>query len=36
MTECELNANFYMHCRLWRGEECGLLGKMIAKRRAKA
>lgn len=19
---CELNANFYMHCRLWRGEEC--------------
>lgn len=19
---CEVNANFYMHCRLWRGEEC--------------
>lgn len=19
---CELNANIYMHCRLWRGEEC--------------
>ena len=19
---CELNENFYMHCRLWRGEEC--------------
>lgn len=19
---CELNVNFYMHCRLWRGEEC--------------
>lgn len=19
---CELNANLYMHCRLWRGEEC--------------
>lgn len=19
---CELNGNFYMHCRLWRGEEC--------------
>lgn len=19
---CEVNANVYMHCRLWRGEEC--------------
>lgn len=19
---CEVNANFYMHCSLWRGEEC--------------